>query len=370
MKKIVLALIVVFSFIFGFIYLKKNNTYKVIKAQQRDVVESVYGSGYIDSKNSVIIKSQVSGYIQKIFVHENQRVMKGQVLAIISNQTLLENLKDIESQIQYNTERLKEDSAYIKELKSSIEIKRLNLENLKNMYERRKQLFEKGLIPKESFEEIEKNLNIAQKDYEKQVKLYEDSIFTLKSQVNSLVAKKNAVLAEIEKHSIKSPVDGVVLRKFVNEGDYINNISSSNQLFLVGNPDSIETVINIDEEYVPMLKEGQKVLVVLDSYPKDIFEGKITTIESAVDRTTRTVKVKADINYTKSVTVGMVVEANIVLSVSKKVFIPQNAIKDGYVEIFEDGKIKKIKVQIGKRSYNGYIEIEDGLSAGQEIVVR
>lgn len=370
MKKIIVLLVVFLLFIVGFIFLKSRDSYKIYRAQEREVVESIYGSGYIDSKNSVLVKSQVSGYIGKIFVKENQKVKKGQILATISNQALLENIKDLESQIQYILERLKEDSAYNKEMKNSIEIKSLNLENIKNIYERRKQLFEKGLISKESFEEAEKNFKIAQRDYEKQIKVYQDNILTLKSQLNSLIARKNAVLAEVEKYNIRSPVDGIILRKFVNQGDYINNISSSNQLFLIGDSKDIETIINIDEEYIPMLKEGQKVLVILDSYPKDIFEGNITLIESAVDRTTRTVKVKADINYTKPVAVGMVVEANIILGIQKKIFIPQQAIRDGYVEIIKDGNIQKVKVQTGRRSYNGYIEIEDGIYAGQEIIVR
>lgn len=370
MKKVLFLLFIIGLVVTGFILIKNNNSYVLYKVQEREIVNSVYGSGYIDSKNSVVVRAQVSGYIHKIFVSENQPVSKGQVLATISNPTLEDNLREVQSQIDLTADRLNEESPYMKELKTSIEIKRINFENLKNMYERRKQLFEKGLISKEAFEEIEKNLNIAQKDYEKQLKTYEDAKQNLKGQLSALSARKNAILSEIEKYSIKSPIDGVVLRKFVNEGDYINSMTASNQLFMLGNPNEIETIINIDEEYIPLIKPGQKVLVVLDAYPEDVFEGKITLIESAVDRSTRTVKVKANINYTKPVTVGMVVEANIILSVYTGLFIPQNAYKDGFVEVMEDGKIKKVAVKTGKKTPDGYIQITDGLKVGQEIVVR
>ncbi|MEZ0323354.1 MAG: efflux RND transporter periplasmic adaptor subunit [Hydrogenothermaceae bacterium] len=371
MKKVafILFTLVVLIVLISFI-LKKQNGYKTYKVVSKEVVESVYASGYIDTKDSVLVKSEVSGYVEKIFVKENETVKKGQILAKISNPTLYENLRDIQSQIELTANRLKEDSDFQRELKNTIEIKRLNYENLKNVYERRKKLFEKGLIPKESFEEVEKNLKVAEKDYQKQIENYKDSIESLKSQLESLVAKKEAINREIDKYSIKSPTDGKILRKFINEGDYINSMTTSNQLFMIGNPREMETVLNIDEEYIPLLREGQKVLIVIDSYPDDVFEGKIKLIESATDRNTRTVKVKADVNYTKPVVIGMVVEANIVIDKKKGIFIPVESYKNGYVEVLENGKIVKKAVKVSPKNYNGYLQVLDGLSEGQEIVIR
>ncbi|MEJ5172791.1 MAG: efflux RND transporter periplasmic adaptor subunit [Hydrogenothermaceae bacterium] len=362
---IVIALIVSLSFV-----IKKQNGYKTYKVVSKEIVESVYASGYIDTRDSVLVKSEVSGYVEKIFVKENDYVKKGQVLAKISNPTLYENLKDIQSQIELTAQRLKEDSDFQREFKNSIEMKRLNYENLKNVYERRKKLFERGLIPKESFEEVEKNLKIAEKDYQKQIENYNDTVKSLKSQLESLTAKKEAINREIDKYSIKSPTDGKILRKFVNEGDYINSMTASNQLFMIGNPREVETVLNVDEEYIPLIKEGQKVLIVIDSYPEDVFEGNITVIESATDRNTRTVKVKADVNYTKPVVMGMVVEANIILDKKRGIFIPSESYKEGYVEILENGKITKKAVKVSPKNYNGYLQVLEGISEGQEIVIR
>lgn len=370
MKKTGIAVVVAAVFVAGFMFFKNKNSHTTYKVEEREVVSSVYGSGYIDSKNGVVVRSQVSGYIDRIFVKENQPVSKGQVLATISNPTLDKNLRELESQIDFTAGRLREDSPYMKELKAAIEIKKLQLDNLKNIYDRRKQLLEKGLIAREAFEEVEKNLEIARRDYERQIKIYEDTKHSLKSQLDTLTVRKEAILSEIEKHTIKSPVDGIVMRKFVNEGDYINSMTASNQLFLVGNPKDIETVINIDEEYIPLISTGQKVLAVLDAYPDQVFEGKITMIESAVDRSTRTVRVKADINYTKPVTVGMVVEVNIILSTQKGLFIPQKAVKDGFVEVVVDGRIQRVPVKTGKKTPDGYVQVVEGLKAGQEIVVR
>lgn len=371
MKKIIgFSFIGLLGLLLTYLYISAKNNYKLYEVQEKEVVDSVYSSGYIDSVHSVVVKSQVSGYIEKILVRENQNIKKGQTLAIISNPTLTDNLREITAQKEFIMERLKEDSPFLKELRDSIEIKRINLENLKSVYERRKRLFEKGLISRESFEEVEKNLEIAKRDYDRQVKIFEDTVESLKSQLNSLKARKDSIQSEVKKHTINSPLYGLVLRKFVNEGDYINSMTASNQLFLIGDPQKLETVLNVDEEYIPLLKEGQKVLVILDSYPEDVFEGKIKLIESAVDRNNRTVKVKAEINYHKPVSLGMVVEANIIIGSRRALFIPSNSYKDGYVEVLQNGRIERQPVKVGQKSYDGLLEVKEGLSKGQKVVVR
>lgn len=353
-----------------FIYSKRYNGYSTYTVSAKEVVESVYASGYIDSSDSVVIRSEVSGYIEKIFVKENTPVKKGQVVAKISNPTLENNIKEVESQIEFTRERLRENSSFQKELKSYIESKRLKLENAKKVYDRRKELYQKGLISRENFEEVEKNFQIYKTEYEKEVENYMDTLNSLSSQLKSLIAKRDGVKSELDKYLIKSPIDGKILKKFVNVGDYINSMTSSNQLFFVGNDKDIETVLNVDEEYIPLLRVGQKVLVTLDSYPNSLFEGHIKTIESATDRSTRTVKVKADIRYDKKIVFGSVVEGNIIVDKKMGIFIPSDGYKDGYVEILEGNRIYKKRIEVDSRNYNGYLRVIRGLQEGQEIVIR
>lgn len=338
------------------------------KVKKKKMVHSVYAWGYIDSSDSVSIKPEVSGYVEKIFVKENDEVKKGQLLATIVNNTLRENLREIEAQIASTKDKLSSDSDYKKELLHSIDIKKSLLENAEKKYQRRRLLFQEGLIPKESFEDALREYEIAKKDYERQINFYNDSIKTLTYQLESLQAKRKAIKEEINKHYIKSPIDGKVLRKFVNEGDYVNNMQQNNVLFSVGNDKKLETILFVDEEYIPRIKEGMKVYVTLDSYPEEVFEGEIKTIESQSDRTTRTVKVKANVDYKKPIFFGLTVEANIIINEVEGIFIPQSAYKDGYVEVWEGGKRKKKKIKVSPEKYNGYLLVLDGLTEGQEII--
>ncbi|MGC8937948.1 MAG: HlyD family secretion protein, partial [Thermodesulfovibrio sp.] len=186
------------------------------------MVKSVYASGFIDSSDSLAIKTEVSGYVKKIMVKEGQEVKKGQLLLIISNETLMENLKDLDAQIALVKERLAPNSDFKKDLLHNIEIKKAIFENVEKNFIRRKALYEEELISKEKFEEIKREYEVAKRDYERQINQYNDAIKNLNYQLESLNAKRKALKSEIDKYYIKSPISGKILRKFVNEGEYVN----------------------------------------------------------------------------------------------------------------------------------------------------
>ena len=366
---IIIGIFLLFVLLLYLILSKKSyeSTYKV---ERKKMVQSVYASGFIDSSDRVVVKSEVSGYIEKIFVKENDLVKKGQLLAIISNETIKENLKEVEAQLGKLRDKLAPGSDFRQDLLHAIEIKKSILENIEKNYQRRKALYEEELVSKEQFDEIKKAYDVAKRDYERQLNIYNDSIKTLSYEFESLKAKQRAIKAELDKYYIKSPINGKILRKFVNEGDYINHLQQENIFFTVGNEKNLETVLLVDEEYIPLVKEGMKVLITLDAYPKEIFEGKIKSIESQSDRSSRTVKVKAEVEYGKEVFFNLTVEANIIIREVEGLFIPASAYKEGYVEVLDGRKAKKIKVNISPVKFNGFLLVNSGLKEGQEVIIK
>lgn len=368
-RLILLIFIGVFLLLVGVFLIKPSNISKY-KVTTKKMVLSVYASGFIDSSDSVSIKSEASGYIEKIFVKENDTIKKGQVLAIIANNTVRENLREVEAQYNSIMEKLRPDSDFKKEFQHNIAIKKAVFENAERQFNRRKALYEEELISRERFEDIKREYEVTKRDYERVLNAYNDTIKTLEYQLESLKARKNSLLAELDKYIIKSPIEGKILRKFAKEGDYINHIQQTQPVFSVGNEKNLETVLIVDEEYIPIIKEGMKVYITLDSYPNETFEGKIKTIEFQSDRASRTVKVKADVDYGKPVFFNLTVEANILIKEVEGLFIPESAYRDGYVEIVEGRKTKKSKVEVAKEKFNGYLLVISGLREGQEVLIK
>ena len=82
-----------YIFLFVVIVLIASGLYFFIKSDQREggetervekkrYIKSVYASGYVDSVNKVLIKPEVSGYIDRLYVSEGDRISEGQLLRL------------------------------------------------------------------------------------------------------------------------------------------------------------------------------------------------------------------------------------------------------------------------------------------------
>ncbi len=107
---------------------------------------------------------------------------------------------------------MKEDSPFLKALKEEISIWQTNTEIEKRNFERRESLFQKGIISKEDFDKSRQSLEVTEKTYTKSLDALKDQLASLNSELASLTASEEAVKREMDKHEIKSPLDGEVLR--------------------------------------------------------------------------------------------------------------------------------------------------------------
>jgi HlyD family secretion protein len=370
-KYVFILVLAAAAVLLAYMFLSPNGegTKEPAKVERKRYIKSVYASGYVDSVNKVQIKPEVSGYIDRIYVKEGDKVKKGEVIATIKNDKLKEQLREISAKRELIEGRMKEDSPFLKALRDEISIWKMNTEIERRNFERRESLFEKGIISKEDYDKSRQSLEVTEKTLAKSLEALNDQLASLRSELDSLTASEQAVVRETEKHEIKSPVDGEVLRKFAEEGNYVNSVLKDDILFSLGNPGTLETVLSVDEEFVPLIKPGDRVLITTDAYPGKVFEGKIRVIERESDRVSRTVKVKADTDYPPDIPVGITVEANIVVADREGLFISKEAYKDGYIEVVKDGKKVKVPVEAGVEE-DDYIEIKDGAPGGGETLTR
>ncbi len=139
-------------------------------------------SGRFEAVDLVKLKPEVSAKVEQVLFEEGQRVRKGEILIEL------------------------EDSRYRKlyeEIKSQRDQVLRELENAEEVYERREGLFKKGLIGEEEF------------------KTALTRVETLKARLSSLSAALSRARLDLEKTKVKSPVDGIVQRRLVSEGDYV-----------------------------------------------------------------------------------------------------------------------------------------------------
>ncbi|MCX8076718.1 MAG: efflux RND transporter periplasmic adaptor subunit [Aquificaceae bacterium] len=365
-KKVSLAILLVLGVIFLTVFLN-NKEERYATAEEREVNTLVYGSGYARNKEYVLLKSEVSGYVNSVFVKEGDYVKKGQVLASIHSGSIDESIREVSERLNLVKERSKQGSAYLSSLESATESAKINMENAKKLYERRERLFSQGLISKETYEQSKLQYETAQKEYERAKKTYEDAVVSLNFEERALLAQRQRLMAEREKYTIKSPVEGHILKKFVNQGDYINHVSQENKLFSIGSR-GWEVWLEVDEEYTGLINEGQKVYLNVDALPGKSFEGRVSQVIRELDRTRKLITVRVDAELPFEIPSGATVDGRIEVEKRRALVIPVLAYSDGYVTVYRNGKKVKVQVKAG-RVYGEFIEIKEGLRPGDRVLL-
>lgn len=201
-------------------------------------------------------------------------------------------------------------------------------------------------------------------------------IANLKSQL-ALVAEQKSIVA---KKNIQAPFSGRLGVCLVYPGQYLNpgdKIATLQQL------DPIYVDFFVPQQELVRLKTGQSVKLKIDSYPKEVFSGKITTIDPKVEVSTRNVRVEATLSNPKELLLpGMFGQVEIDTGlINRYITLPQNAISfNSYGEIVylvqEAGKDKNGKPSyIAKQSFvevgdtrDNQIAVLKGIKEGDQVV--
>ncbi|WP_321164175.1 HlyD family secretion protein [Tepidibacillus decaturensis] len=101
------------------------------------------------------------------------------------------------------------------------------------------------------------------------------------------IAKKEQVLIQLEKATINSPIDGIVLRKNVSQGEILK---PNSQIFTLLNPKKLNIKVYVPETNLNQVKIGQKVAIKVDAFPDQSYEGKIVHISDKAEFTPKNVQ--------------------------------------------------------------------------------
>ena len=181
--------------------------------------------------------------------------------------------------------------------------------------------------------------------------------------------KKGTVIATlVNNEKIIGPFDGRIGKREITPGI----LGGENSI--IANLDDIKFLkldIKLPENYLGVIKQGLKVEVSTDAFPK-IFKGIIETISSRVDPTTRSILVQAKIqNENEELIPGMLLNAKVIFNEKQSLGVPEEALliqgDDKYIYKINNNEIAQAKVAIGRRNF-GKVEILSGLNENDLIL--
>lgn len=234
---IAIAAVLIYSFVGKG---KSGYAFETATVERGSINNSITATGTLEATNTVVVGTQVSGVIEKLYVDFNSIVTKGQLIAELDKSTLKSSLENAVADFNRS--------------QAEYEYQKSNLERMKILYD-------KGVL--------------SDSDYDLAVYNYKTSEANLSSsKANVEKAKRNLGYA-----NIYAPIDGVVLNRAVEEGQTVAASMSTPELYTITNDLSeMQVEADVDEADIGMVKVGQHVDFTVDAFPDDTFTGKISEI--------------------------------------------------------------------------------------------
>jgi membrane fusion protein (multidrug efflux system) len=182
------------------------------------------------------------------------------------------------------------------------------------------------------------------------------------------VFNEGEILLRTKNETVIAPFKGILGKREIAQGV----LGTESFILTLDDTSSIMMNIKVPEIYLKILKPGLIAEVRSDAFDK-IFYGKIDSVSSRVDPSTRSVLASITIdNKNLELVPGMLLDIQIIYNETQEIGVPENSLliqgdTAFAYKVLEDNTIQKIEVKIGKRNY-GKVSILDGLSEGDKIV--
>jgi membrane fusion protein (multidrug efflux system) len=279
-------------------------TYKYLHAQSHELTDDAQ----IEKKMNPIIP-RVSGYVDKVYVKDNDYVKKGDTLFTIDQRDFKIKIEEAKATLvaaESSFEVSKADisgalasiavsNANVQSAEGNIEAAKIRLGRLNSDYNRYNNLYKNHSITKQQFEqalaakqEAETQVRILQQ--QEKASSFQKSVIEAKSKVSNKqtdVAAANIKRAQAQLEAaqlnltytvITAAIDGQVSKVDIQPGQLVQ---AGQSLFQIINNASAWVIANFKETQLNKMVEGQKVTIKVDAYPDYDFQGTIASFSPA-----------------------------------------------------------------------------------------
>jgi RND family efflux transporter MFP subunit len=182
-------------------------------------------------------------------------------------------------------------------------------------------------------------------------------------QYDQIIAQYNSTKEQLEflqaNTYVKAPFSGVISAKNYEDGE----LYSGQPILVLTQIDKLKALVAIPETYFPLFKEGMKLTLTSEIYPDKTFPATVEIVYPTIDASSHTFQVKIVIPNGKNLLrPGMYVTTTIGLGKANVIVAPYQAVEklvganDRYVFINENGRAKRVAVELGQR-FDQEIEI-------------
>jgi membrane fusion protein, multidrug efflux system len=301
--------------------------------------------GNLIGDQTVSVVPKTAGRLEQISVKLGDRVSRGQRIAKIEDQEILEQVKQAEAAFEV--------------AKATIRQREADLDLAKTNVERSRSLFQRQLLPQQTLDDSEAKYQSAQA-----------SLDLARAQNNQSQSRLDELRINLQNTIITSPVNGFVARRTADPGAFV---SANAPIVDVVDIVHVRLVANIVEKDLKQIGVGDSARVEVDAYPGESFMGRIARLSPVLDPATRTAPIEVEIpNDQYRLKPGMYARVGIITESHRNALVvPTNALVDVsgtrgvYLSVNNVAAFHPVKIGI---EGNERTEILDGLADGDRVV--
>lgn len=363
-RMVVIGLVLIIAVVTGF-YLYHRKIQKqqasmalrdeIVRVERKDLSETVDGDGdVVFSKNGGIYPAY-KATVQKINCQAGDKVKKGDLLMVLTSDTLKSSL--VEAEYKYQTAKLNLSKA------------QKDLERIKTLYQAQGATIDELESAQSSVDLNRVSLNEASSNLE---------LLTQTTDEANFVGSDHRTIM------IRAPFDGEVAWVQVKPGQTVSAIgsnssdsSSNNLLLYLVAEGSLEVEATVDETDIDQVKAGQKAKVILNDVNQTELYGTVSEVGSygTDDSGVIVFPVRIRLDQVKDVNVRPQMTADVSIYITSKsdvLAIPSGAVLDvrgkTMVKKVNGSNTELIEVELGDTN-SSYVEVLSGLQEGDRIMV-
>jgi HlyD family secretion protein len=358
-KTVILLLVIVACFATALIYLWKKNqedpiTYLSEMPSEHTIVVKTMATGNIVPKEEVLIKSNISGVIEEVYIEAGEYIKSGDLIAkirVIPNVSSLTSAKNSIATSQ-----------------TALETAQINFKTQQANYDRQKALFEKGVISANDFESIN-NTYLQTKQSLEQARI---NLTSAQQNYDIIKTGTTSGLGNIAQTLVRATISGMVLDVPVKEGNQVIEANNFNEGTSIASLADVKKMIfegKVDESEVGKIKEGLPLEITVGAIENKKFDAVLDYIapKGLAENGAIQFEIKGSIKSIDStfIRAGLSANASIILDKAENVL----AIREALVQYDRETKKPFVEVEVGDQKFERK-DLELGISDGIFVEVK
>jgi multidrug efflux pump subunit AcrA (membrane-fusion protein) len=352
-------------------------------AVSRQLPQYFEATGNLAANEQADVAPETSGKVAAVGVDIGSFVRKGQTLVKLEDADFRDRVQQAQAQLDQQKATLEQNRAKIglrpgqkfnPENVSEVRAARAALDLAEKNLKRSEKLVESGDVSKAAYDVQKSQRDQAWEQYQALIHQAEQNFAAIansqagvdQAQANLSLAKRNLTYT-----NVPAPMAGYVLDRPADVGEYI---SPQQKVATIVNINPLRVKIDIPEQAIPQIHQGESVSVSVSGYPDRTFSGRVARISPNVTASSRTLSVEADVdNPSGELKPGQFATIRVLLpQKGTAVMVPQRALRTisgaTYVFVIKNGFAQQRLIQSGQTE-SDMVEIKSGVAADEVVAI-